>query len=145
MRLPLFLSILSAFVLTGCATLGQADRDVLARHRVSPELYSRMLHRDVLTLTELIELAEKKVPVSFVLRYLRSTVAVYRLRSDDVVVLRRAGVSTQVIDYLMATPTLYPQQLGDPFWYHDDDFWWGQPPLIVHDRHHDHHRGHRRH
>lgn len=104
-----------------------------------------MLHRDVLTLTEIIELAEKKVPVPFVLRYLRNTVGVYHLRSDDVVVLRKAGVSSQIIDYLMATPTLYPRQFGDPFYYYDDDYWWGLPPLIVHDRHHYHHRGHHRH
>lgn len=145
MRLPLLLSILVAFVLSGCATLPEADRAVLLRYRVSPELYSRMLHRDVLTLTEIIELAEKKVPVPFVLRYLRNTIAVYHLRSDDVVVLRKAGVSSQIIDYLMATPTLYPRQFGDPFYYYDDDYWWGLPPLPLHDRHHHHHHGHHRH
>ncbi len=77
----------------------------------------------------------------FVLRYLRATVAVYRIRADDVVFDEKAGVSSQILDCLLAT-TLYPQQLGDPFWYYDDAFWWGYPPLRTWDGHHHHHHDH---
>jgi hypothetical protein len=142
MRYSVLLFVLCC-LLPGCATLNQSDRDLLRKHRVSAELYARMLHRESLSLADVLELSEKRVPVPFVVRYLRSTVAVYRLSSDDVVQLRRAGVNAQIIDYMLATPSLYAP-MHDPFWYAPDPFWWGYSPIIVrHGHHHHHHHRHR--
>jgi hypothetical protein len=143
MRTLVILSAALGLLLLGCATLSQADRDVLQQHRISPALYSKMAHGERLSLPDIIELSEKHLSAPFIGRYLRSSLAVYRLNSDDVVVLRKAGVSPQVIDYLMATPGLYAPRY-DPFWYGYDPFWdVGYDGVVVlnsHGHHHHHHR-----
>ncbi len=144
MRFTALLAGLATLLLAGCATLNEADRDVLRQHRVSPGLYAKMTHREALALPDVMELAERRVPAPFTVRYLRSTVSVYRLKSDDVVLLRKSGVSPQVIDYMLATPTLY-SRLDDPFWYADDPFWWDYPPAVVVGHSHFDHHGHHSH
>jgi hypothetical protein len=147
MRSSALFTGLATLLLAGCATLNEADRDVLRQHRVSPALYAKMTHREQLSLPDIMELAERRVPAPFTVHYLRSTVAVYRLKSDDVVLLRKSGVTPQVIDYMLTTPTLY-SPLNDPFWYGDDPFWYDYPPPGVvrrsHFDHHDHHDHHHR-
>lgn len=140
------LSLSLALLLTGCVTLSETDRSLLQQRRVSPDLYSRMSHRERISIADILELSERKVPASFVLRYLRSTGAVYKLSSDDVLLLRRSGVDRTVIDYLLQTPALYgPRYVDDPFWYYDDPYWWDTPPLITRGHVHLHGGGHRHH
>ena len=139
MRTSKFPLALAALFLAGCATLSEPERDVLRQHRISPPLFSKMDHREQVSLPDIMELSEKRVPAPFILRYLRSTYAVYRLKSDDVIVLRQAGVNRQVIDYLLTTPTLFAPQYYDPWWYADDLYWWNYPTVFVGHSHHSHH------
>ena len=149
---PALPALLALACLTGCVTLSQTDQDFLRRHGVSGPLYDRMLHRESLSLADIIELSEKKVSPTFLIQYLRSTVAVYRLGSDDVLLLRKAGVNRAVIDYLLETPAL-AASVATPFWY-DDPFWWGAYPRSYYhggvrhghrDHHHHHHHGGHKH
>ena len=128
----------AALFLAGCATLSDPERNVLRQHRVSAQLYAKMEHRERISLPDVMELSEKRVPPPFILSYLRSTYAVYRLTSDDVIVLRNAGVNRQVIDYLLATPTIFAPSY-DPWWYADDLYWWDYPTVFVSHGHHSHH------
>lgn len=154
MRAASLSTLALAFALAGCVTLSEADQSLLRKHRVSNDLYARMLRHERLTLADVMELSEKRVNPEFILRYLRSSAAVYRLSSDDVVLLRRAGVKGAVIDYMLKTPSLFAPVV-DPLWY-DDPLWWDYPRRTFYytggrhyHRHHHHdggrHRFHRRH
>ena len=122
---------LAALAFAGCATLSTADRTLLEQHRVSPPLVERMVHKESLDLPAVTELAKKKVPSDFTLRYLRSTVQPYRLNSQDVVQLKQAGVSAEVIDYMLSTPAMYSPRYVDPWYYHDAYFPYYSPRYIV--------------
>lgn len=141
MKNSVILPVVLGFLLAGCATLNQADRDMLRQHRVSTPLCSKMTHGGRLSTADILELSEKRVSAPFIVHYLRSTLAVYALNSDDVVLLRQAGVNRQVIDYLLATPRLYAPQY-DALWYDDDPFWWSYPTPIILRSHGDHHHHH---
>lgn len=126
-------------LLSGCATLSDADRAALQQHRVPPPLQERMNHRESLELADVTELSRRGVPPDFIMRYLRSTGRVYSLSSLDVVKLRDAGVRPGVIDYMMSTPALYAPRYADP-WYgygyygYDPHYYYNRPVVIVRDR-----------
>lgn len=99
-------STLGVTALAGCATLTRTDRYLLQDHNVPPPLYARMTHREPLSLTDIIDLSQRQLAPGFIVNYLRSTYAVYRLSGPDVARLRQAKVSQKVIDYLLATPSM---------------------------------------
>lgn len=142
MRPRIFSVLAACAVLTGCASLSEADRTILTQHRVSPTLIASMSRGRSLSLADIIELSEHRLPPSFILRYIRSTYAVYRLSSSDVITLRRAGVSPVVIDYLLTTPEQQAARdaaLSSSFIYDDD---WLFDPGPHYYRSHGHHRHH---
>ena len=57
-----------------------------------------------LELVEIIHLAEKDVPDSLVIGYIKQEQTIYQLNSDHVTLLSENGVSKMVVDYLMTTP-----------------------------------------
>lgn len=87
----------------GCATIKEQDRQVLIEHKVSGPLYEKMVHREVLTLSEIAQLSARKVPPNFIIQYVDSSLAEYQLTTQDVLVLRGVGVNEKVIDYLLTT------------------------------------------
>ena len=115
------------FALCGCATLSQGDRTILAQHNVSPALSGKMAHGEPLAVSDVIELSGKGLPAPFIIHYLRSTETSYPLTVDDVSRLKMAGVSPDVINYLLATPSVYGPPRGpypppfpyDPYYYSD--------------------------
>jgi hypothetical protein len=107
MKRLLLLPALLALVLAGCETLNQADREMLYRHHVSEVVSDKMVHGEPLAVADFIELSKRGVPDGFVIRYLRSTYAVYNLTTAQVLRLRRGGVSDDVIDYLLQTPRMF--------------------------------------
>lgn len=105
--LYLIFAALAFGLLTGCATLHEGDRYLLQEHHVSPSLYARMLHGEPLSLSDVIELSQRQVPPDFIVHYLWTSYAVYHLSSTDISNLRKAGVSKQVIDYMLASGPMY--------------------------------------
>ena len=103
---PLF-SLLALMAIAGCATLDRTDRNVLENHHVSTTLYARMIRKDPLSLTDIIELSRKQVAPGFIIHYLSSTYMVYRLHLDEISRLREAKVAREVIDYLIDSGALY--------------------------------------
>ena len=142
-RFSLLLVLLAMSFLTGCATLNQRDRNMLGQHQVSPDLYDRMLHKEPLALSDIIELTRKQLPPRFLIDYLDSTRAVYHLTRSDVLRLKKAGVNQDVIDYLLDTTPMYAPQpyyyyspVYDPWpgsYYYPDYYYRRGPTVIIHD------------
>jgi len=109
-------------LLAGCATLNQNDQALLQQHHVSPALYSRMVHEDPLALSDIVELTQRQLSPDFIVYYLSSTRAAYRLSQRDISNLRKAGVSKQVIDYLLSTPARYAPA---PYYYPAVNYYYG--------------------
>jgi hypothetical protein len=122
---------ITAVFLAGCAALSDNEKMMLSQRGVSQSLVDRMSHREPLDLDDVILLSRRNVPSSFVVRYIRSTSAVYQLNSSDVTRLRKAGVDRRVVDYMLATPRLAWEPYGvyhGP-WYGPYPYapWWGAP------------------
>ena len=109
---------------------------MLQERRVSGTLYEKMLHREPLTLPEIGELSARHVPPGFIIRYVDDSLAEYQLTTDDVLRLKRAGVSHEVIDFLLTT------QRGSDAVFDYGPYWpatYYRPVIIHHHRHHRHH------
>lgn len=127
----------------------KAAREEVEKSGVSPALVQKMLQGHILTLAEIQELAQKKVSDTNIVKYLRSTGAVYTLTTKQIDELRAASVSNEVLDYLLSTPalrrslyypTLYPSYLYRhyyPSWgYHHYDYDLHHYDLHRYDVHH---------
>lgn len=120
--------------LVGCMTLKQSDRTQLQQSGVSTALQDKMINFKALTAADIVELTAKKVPDQLILDYMKSTRTVYLLQTQDVLTLHQAGVSDQVINFLLLTQTRYAPATFAPLWYPYDLY----PPIIapVHRGHH---------
>ncbi len=92
--------------------------------------YSRMVHNHDLDLSDVAALARARVSDETTLGYLRHQKTVYHLTPEDVGTLRQAGVSREVVDFMLQTPrhyTSYKVAAGSGFYvpYYDD--YWGPP------------------
>lgn len=125
----------------------KATREELEKSGVSAALVQKMLQGQILSLAEIQELTQKKVSVTNLVKYVRSTGAIYTLTTKQIDELRAASVSNEVVDYLLTTPamrrtlyypTLYPSyryRLYYPSW----DYYRSHYDLHHYDLHHDSH------
>lgn len=88
----------------------RAARQEVEDSGVSPDLVKKMLAGEILSLTEIEELAQKKVSDDTIKKYLRSTGARYALTVEQIDVLRANSVSTEVIDLLLLTSASRPAE-----------------------------------
>lgn len=86
---------------------------------VPPALHAKMVRNDPLSVNDIIALKQAKVSDGVITRYLRVHTTTYVLSREQMDDLRRAGVTPNVIDYMMQTsypgpyvggsgPTYYP-------------------------------------
>ena len=132
----LLLASLGIALLSGCSTLSQYDQNMLAQHHVSPTLSQRMHYREPLSLSDIIELSQHRLPNGFIIHYLSSTGAVYDLRGSQSIRLRKAGVSAEVIDYLADSAPVYSVRRSyysdyAPYPYYSGIGYYGGPTVIV--------------
>ena len=136
----LLLAIAGIAVLSGCSTLSQNDRTVLDQHHVSASLYERMSHRDPLEISDIIELSRRQVPNRFIVHYLDSTDTTFRLSKGEISQLRKAGVSSEVIDYLLDTAPVYSRRPSyyysaypayGPYPYYPGDYYYGGGTTVI--------------
>lgn len=72
------------------------------------------------------------------MKWLSCVFAVYQLNSGDVFQLRRDGVSKEIVDYLLATPSMFGVRHHpysyDPYY----PYYYDYPPVIIAEpyRHH---------
>ena len=135
MRSLYLIATVALALFTGCTTLHEGDRYLLQDHHVSPALYDRMLHGEPLSLPDIVELSQKQVPPPFIVHYVWKTYAVYHLSGSDISYLHKAGVSQQVIDYLLASGPMfaprpypyYPAPYYAPYPYYP----YGYGPTVI--------------
>jgi len=99
--------LLIAFVLAGCGTINQQDREVLKAHEVPPDVYDKMLYGDPLSLDDVIVLSQRGVPPGLIIHYMREMDLVYYLHKPQVNQLRTADVDESVIAYMLSTAPQY--------------------------------------
>lgn len=134
----LFLSA-AALLIAGCATLTTHQRAVLQAHNVEPVVYNKMMRGEPLSLTDIVDLSHKAVPPGIIINYVDDTETVYRLKATDVVRLRKAGVSDDVINYMLSTARTYgPDLYGGgfypygPLWSpYDPYYFYGGPEIFI--------------
>jgi hypothetical protein len=135
--------LLLPLLLTACGLTDQqkADYAQVQRSGVSSAVYDKMVHQDTLGLYDIKALSRAGVSDGITLRYLRDQHSVYYLTSEDVGGLRKAGVSSSVVDYMLETPRMYTNYYpaaGLGFGYFPDyDPFWGPPyPFYPYPYHH---------
>ena len=110
-------SLLALFVFAGCASIDRTERNTLAAHNVSPVIYDKMMHGEVLVLNDIIELSQRQVPPPLIIRYLYSTQAIYSLDKPALARLNQGKVGQEVINYLLETPSLFgPRPYPGPYY-----------------------------
>jgi hypothetical protein len=94
---------------SGCATSFRSVKyaEHVVAYNVDGHVVEKMEARLPLELVEIIHLAEKDVPDSLVIGYIKQEQTIYQLNSDHVTMLAEHGVSKMVIDYLMTTPAAH--------------------------------------
>lgn len=116
-RLHLYLFLLLPILLAGCQTVTTQDRAVLREHNVPSDVYDKMLYGDPLSPDDVIVLSQRAVPSGLIIHYMDETDVSYRLPKPLVKRLRAAGVSEEVIAYMLSTvpqygPGPYPAYSG---------------------------------
>ena len=132
-----FVSCLLALLICGCATLDSGDRLVLREHNVAPALQDKMAHGVPLSVVDVIELTRDGLPGPFIIHYLQGTEAPYPLRVQDIAAMKEAGVSPDVINYMLSTPGFYrPPVYAYPGSFPYDPYYYGDPYWADHHYHH---------
>lgn len=106
MRLRTFSLCLLPLFLTACGPSAQqqADYSAVQESGVSPAIYDKMIHGEVLGIPDIAALGDARVNDSIIIRYVRDNETIYYLGPKDVDYLRHHHVSDSVIDYLLQTP-----------------------------------------
>ena len=111
-------------------------REEIEKSGVASELLQKMLQGEVLTLPEIEELAQKGIGETNIVKYLRSTGAVYFLTTRQVNDLQQAHLSEGLIDYLLSTPALHRDSALLYRYYYYPPAYPGYWPWHHHDFHH---------
>jgi hypothetical protein len=131
---------------------GAEAREEIDNSSMPPVLKKKMLDGEVLTVADIEDLGRYKINEATILKYLRSTPAVYILNTDDINRLQQAGVPKAVSDYMLATVRDRPVRVVHRYYRHYGyyDPWWDYPRFYHYDYyphhyHHHHHHGHGHH
>lgn len=81
------------------------------------------------TFEEVIRLTQDKVPPDIIIKKIRDSNTVFRLNSDEVAELRRQGVDSKVVDFMMNTYTEQirrDQEMKDwnRWWFYGGHYYW---------------------
>ncbi len=128
--------ILSLFALavTGCVTpQHRSDIDTAVAATAGQEIERKMLRGSALSGDDIILLSRKDVPDDVIIRLIARSSAMYKMDTESVKQLEEAGVSTSVIDAMLATRTQY-RPAYVPSYHH------GFRHHRFHHRRHFHHR-----
>jgi hypothetical protein len=108
-----FLSGVLLFAATGCSTSVRSQRDALlleVRQRNAPiGVVARMQNLQPLRADDLVALHKSTVPERVMADYINLTGTSYVLNQETISRLRKEGLSREFVDFLLATPQLYPQ------------------------------------
>ncbi len=114
-----------ALVLAGCSTFTPAELAQIRQRGVRSETLTKLEHRSSLDPEDIVELKRVGVSDEQVVRHLENTGVNYVVTRSDVVRLRKARVSTRVIDSLLNASERFAQREAyEPY---DDGWYYGNP------------------
>lgn len=94
------------------SSIDQAERERLETEY--PRTWSRVERGQPLLLADIKALAAAGVSDEVIISQIRASRTVYRLSATEIIDLHDAGVSNQVIDFMVNTPGLYPPSAPPP-------------------------------
>ena len=113
-----------AALLIGCSTFEPHELAALRARGVPSPIVGQLERDDPLTPPEISSLKRRGVPDALIVRHLDSAGVDYLLTREDVAQLRRSGVSSRVIDVLIAECDRFARRYHAPV-YDTTDYWWG--------------------
>lgn len=81
--------------------LDQADRDKMQQN--SPNTLNRIDNKEQLSVDDVKEMAKNGLSDDVIIDQIKSTHSIYYLTADQIISLKKAGVSQKVIDYMIQT------------------------------------------
>lgn len=81
--------------------LDQQDRQIMQER--SPQTLNRIDNREQLTLDDIKSMSHNGLKDDTIIDQIKATESTYRLSSDEIIDLKKAGVSQKVIDYMIRT------------------------------------------
>jgi len=87
----------------GLIGVGLDDRDKRMVEKSSPRTIDRINRQEPLTISDVIKLSQSGVADNTIIEYIDSTDSTYNLSKTQIRRLREAGVSPQIIDFMMNT------------------------------------------
>ena len=98
-------------LVAGCATTPEQAPQI---QRISPEELERIMPKQVpnLSLDEIIQLSQAKVPVEQIVQKIKESQSQYALTPSQVLELSQKGVDAKVLDYMQAS---HEQAIRDGF------------------------------
>lgn len=112
---------------SGSSPQQEADYAAIQTSGVSTALYDKIRFGNALNLGDVKALSRAKVKDEVILRYMRNLCTIYTLTSDEVKDLRAAGVSQNVINYMMKTPKIF-RPTSYPSGSNSNPYWFGPSP-----------------
>ena len=107
----LMLMIAVVIFSSGCATTtttqsfsGDQAQTVLAKKNVKPETQEKFVRGEALSLEDIRHLSSKNIDSTLIVEAIERSQIIYQLESEDVSVLKTAGVDDTVIDALLLSP-----------------------------------------
>jgi hypothetical protein len=94
------------------SSIEQAQRERLEQE--SPQTLQRVSQGQPLGLADIKALARAGVSDEVIMSQIRNSRTAYRLTTAEIIELKDAGVSNRVIDYMINTPSMYPQPAPPP-------------------------------
>lgn len=124
----------AALLLGACATTRHYEQftEAARLHAVDQHIVSKLAAGERLNLDDIVGLSEKAYPPDTLIAYLRLQGGVYHLKSEDVSRLRKAGVSSTVIDYLLETAKARFREGANSYRYYDPWYWPHYPDYHYH-------------
>ena len=85
--------------------IDQAQDAQEAQLRAQAEQQAQVQDTEPLTIDDVISMSRSRISDDLIISQIRNSRTVYRLRTADIVDLKRTGVSERVIDFMINTPT----------------------------------------
>jgi len=109
----LLITVAEILVVAGCASTVAMQRDALLlqvrQHNAPIGIVARMQNLQPLQTEDFVMLHNSGVPEAVMKEYIHLTAASYVLDMSTIERLRAQGLSREFVDFLLATPQLYPQ------------------------------------
>lgn len=121
---------LLCIAIASCASLPPKELALVRERGVPTRVLMKIESNEPLTPPEVIGLTHRGVPDRIVIRHIQSAGMDYLITRDDVIQLRRAGVSAAVVDAMLAECDRFARRYSSPP-AANYDAWWSDSVFIA--------------